>query len=91
MKSLFDLLPTQEIQKKKSGANSERASLVQEFVETINVERKNTKWKPVTGRAIAIKTSHLSKHDLYYLLSICKSSKSGFSKCFFGSLKIKKL
>ena len=67
--------------------NSERADIIGQFVDGINRERKNTKWSPITPRAVAIKVGHLKTNaDLYYLLSICKQAKS-FGACFFGSLK----
>lgn len=86
MKSLQQFL----FQPKQTKANSERALITSEFVERINRERKGTKWKPVTPRAVAIKTAHLSLQDMYYFLSVCKQSRSGFSKCFFGLLKVNK-
>ena len=70
-------------------ANSERAALISDFVERINLERLDTKFKPVIPRVIAIKTAHLSLPDLYYFFSVCKQSKS-FGRTFFGSLKIDK-
>ncbi len=85
-----------ELKVSKSGANSERASIVEQFVLELNKSvgekyLKDGKWKKVTAispRAVAIKTSHLSQSDLYYFLSSCKSAKCGFRKCFFGSLKV---
>ena len=81
----------QNYEVKKSKATSERASVVEQFVDEINKERFKTKYKPVTGKMIAMKTSHVSMNDLYYFLSTCKDyqNRSGsFSKCFFGSLKV---
>lgn len=71
-----------------SKANSERAALIEQFLARLNAERLGTEWKPLTARTIAIKVGHLKTHDLYYLFSICKDSKS-FGKTFFGSLKPK--
>lgn len=72
-----------------SKANSKRAALIEEFVARLNLERKGTKYKPVTGRQIAVKTAHLKLPDLYYFWSVCKEARN-FSKCFWGSLKVKK-
>lgn len=82
--SLFSL-PT--IQK----SQSERGDLISWFQEEINRERKGTKFKPLTARAVAIKTSHLSLHDLYFMQSQAKNYKrrnGSISRYFFGSLKV---
>lgn len=73
---------------------SERASIIQMFVDEINAERKANNYpKIVTGRAIAIKLGHLKNNfELYSFLSNCKDYKNrggAFGKCFFGSLKVK--
>lgn len=76
----------------KTTIKSERAFILSQFVEEINKERENTKWKKVTGRAVAIKTSHISLHDLKYFYSTCKDYKNrhgSFSKGFFGALKLR--
>lgn len=89
IKNLFDLLPKKV--EKKSKLN-ERQGILKEFVDEINKERINTKWKPITGRAVAMKTNHIKTKDLYYLLSICKDGKNrngSFGKVFFGSIKVK--
>ena len=72
---------------------NERQDILRQFLEEINKERLGTKFKPMTGRAVAMKVSHLKdNHTLYYFLSTCKDYKNrhgSFSKSFFGSLKIK--
>lgn len=81
---LNNLTPKQE--------RSERASILKEIITIINEERQGTKFKPVTGSQIGVKTSHLSKDDLYYVLSEGKDYKKrngSFSKYFFGVLKVK--
>ena len=57
---------------KKPALKSERAELVKFFVDAINQQRIGTKYKPVTGRHIAIKLSHIPKNDLYYMISTMK-------------------
>lgn len=85
MTNLFD---NYKLPEKKRG--SQRADLIQQFVDQINKDRIGTKFKPVTGKGIAMKLSHVKDiGDLYYFYSVCKQYKGGFSKCFFGSLKIK--
>jgi hypothetical protein len=75
----------------KPKITNERQLVIKEFVDEINKERNNTKWKPITARAVAIKLSHIkSLSDLYYFLSVCRDyahRNGSFSKCFFGSLK----
>lgn len=73
-----------------SKARTEREDLIEQFRERLNLERIGTKYKPLSFMAVKMKVHHLSDHDLKYLWSICKDSKGGFSKCFFGSLKAKK-
>ena len=91
MKQVFDII--KEIQEKKNKrAISERASVIQQFVEEINKERMGTKYKPVSGTQIAIKLSHLKLSDLYTFLSLARDYKNrqkSFSKYFFGVLKNK--
>lgn len=71
---------------------SERAWIISQFVEEINKERLGTKYKPLSGKAVAIKLSHLKDNGtLYYFLSTCKDYRNrhgSFSKMFFGSLKV---
>lgn len=91
MQTIFDTLKDFQIPTKS--VKSERAEIIQSFVEEINRERKDTTWKPVTGKGIAMKLSHLKNNfELYSFLSSCKDYKNRggqFGKCFFGSLKIK--
>lgn len=71
---------------------TERNVVIKDILEIINSERVNTKYKPLTGRGIAIKVSHIPTNDLYYILSVgkdYKARKGSFSKYFFGSLKTK--
>lgn len=75
----------------RTGPNNERASIVKEFVDEINLERINTKYKPVTGRRIAIMLSVLkTEFELRQYLSICreyKNLKGSFSRRFYGGFK----
>lgn len=77
----------------KSTITNERQAVLKQFQDEINSERMGTKYKPVTGRAVAMKLSHIKDlQTLYYFLSICRDAKhrrGSFSKCFFGSLKCK--
>lgn len=79
----------------KSKARGERSILIEEFTKELN-KLAGTKYKvgetwkvvkEVKPSFVAFKLSHLNVGDLYYFLSTCRQSKSGFSKCFFGALK----
>jgi len=91
MQTIFDTLKDFKLPEKT--IRSERAEIIKSFVDEINLERKDTKWKPVTGKGIAMKLSHLKNNfELYSFFSTCKDYKNRgghFGKCFFGSLKIK--
>lgn len=77
----------------KSKITNERQDIIRQFLEEINKERIGTKYKQLTGRAVAMKVSHLKDNStLYYFLSQCKDYKNrngSFSKYFFGSLKVR--
>lgn len=97
MQSLFELMPSYEV--KKSTVNSERASIIKEFVDTINITRpctylvdgKKKTLQKVTARAIAVRVGYLKKNsDLYFLLSLCKQS-NNFTKSFFFHTKSEKV
>lgn len=90
MPSIQELLQSRP--KEKSKITSERQDILRQFQEEINKERIGTKYKPMTGRGIAMKLAHVKdKHTLYYFLSECKDYKNrngSFSKYFFGRLKV---
>lgn len=73
-------------------SRSVRNEVIDECFDMINLERKGTKFKPLSKRAIAIKIAHLkTDQDLSYLTSVCRDSKrrtGSFSKAFFGMLKM---
>lgn len=85
MKSLTENLKNHNI---KELFKHPRLKMLDEFHRRINAERRAADMKELPMRAVAIKTSHLSVEDLAYLLKKCSQS-SNFSRCFFGSLKIK--
>ena len=91
MIDLENLIARRDLER-HSKINNERAYIIQEFVDAINLERVDTKWKPVNGRAIAMKLSHIKKkEDLYHFLNACKrykaEGKGSFGQMFFGALK----
>jgi hypothetical protein len=90
--SLFNLdtIPT------KKKINSERAYVISQFVERLNVNvgtkyKVGTVWKTqqeIKPSLVAFKLSHLKLADLYSFLSQCKDAKCGFERCFWGCLKV---
>ncbi len=85
MKSLDENLKNLDIKKL---LKHPRLKMLDEFHKRINAERRASDMKELPMAAIAVKTSHLSVEDLAYLLKRCSQS-SNFSRCFFGSLKVK--
>jgi hypothetical protein len=85
MKSLGDNLKDRDI---KRLFKHPRLKMLDEFYRRINAERKAADMKTLPISAIAVKTSHLSVQDMAYFLKRCSQS-TNFSRCFFGSLKIK--
>lgn len=72
----------------KTKITNERQHLNAIAVERINNERRGTKYKQLSPRAIAIKTSHLSMNDLRDFIYQCEKQPE-FGRCFFGRLKVK--
>lgn len=91
MKEISSILSELE-KSEKTRITNERQFILSKFVDEINKERLDTKYKPITGRAVAMKVSHLKDNStLHYFFSQCmdyKNRKGSFSRCFFGSLKV---
>lgn len=71
--------------------NSERAEILCQILQEVNRERTGT-WKPLSGKLLAIRLSHIPTKDLFFLLSQgkdYKARKGSFGKFLFGSLKVK--
>lgn len=90
---IADLLPQLNLFQEKA-PRSERAEIIQSFVDAINAERRADNYpKMVTGRGVAMKLSHLKNNfELYAFLSNCKDYKNRggkFGRMFFGALKVK--
>jgi hypothetical protein len=86
MKSLNENLKNLDV---KALFKHPRLKMLDEFHRRINAERRAVDMKELPIRAIAIKIAHLSVEDLAFLLKKC-SQNANFSRCFFGSLKVKK-
>ena len=87
MKSLQDLLNNKD-EALKELLKHPRHKLLDLALQRINYERKDTKYKPMSMKVLAIKTSHLSIDDLGYLVKTCQQ-KADFGRMFFGLLKVK--
>lgn len=85
MKSLEENLKNRDV---KGLFKHPRLKILDEFYRRLNAERKAADMKEFPMRAIGVKTAHLSVQDMAYLLKKCSQS-SNFSRCFFGSLKIR--
>jgi hypothetical protein len=71
---------------------TERGSLIQFFTEHVNADRDGKRYKKLPIAAIAVKLSHLSVPDLYFLKSVCSDAErhgTAFGRVFFGSIKSK--
>lgn len=87
-----NLFEKYEVVKLKSTIVNERQSILAQFLVEINLERIGSKYKPLTGRAVAMKCSHIPTKDLYPFLSNAKDYQNrngSFSKYFFGALRVK--
>ncbi len=72
----------------KSNIKSERAYYISLFLERINEERKDTKWKLLSARAIANKVGHLKTPEIRDFYYQCEKARN-FSEWFFGRLRFK--
>lgn len=87
MQSLQDYLKNNDAV--KDFLKHPRHKMLDEMVARINVDRRGTKYKPLSVKAIAVKTAHLSLDDMGFLLKRMQQSMYP-GKVFFGSLKVKK-
>jgi hypothetical protein len=71
-------------------ANSNRAHLIEQFLERLNPGRKQAGYPELTPARLGKMVAHLSDDDLYFTFNTCSKYNGPFSKCFFGSLKVKK-
>jgi hypothetical protein len=86
MGNLLERFGTKKVSESK--IVNERQFVLSEFLVKLNAERKGTKWKPLTGKQVALLTSHLDLQDLRFFYKMCERSQS-FGKVFFGALKKK--
>lgn len=71
----------------RTGANSERATILQEFLEILNSERKPP-YKPLTPARLGMMLAALDTRELYVFLAELKQSKH-FSKSFWWRMNPK--
>lgn len=96
MQSIGTLFNIDSIPTKKK-INSERAFLVSQFIERLNVNA-GQKYKDATGAWKVTRTwkaseigfflSHLNMTELYYFFSDCKQASCGFSRAFWAGVRI---
>jgi hypothetical protein len=72
----------------KKERTSERAEILREILSTLNRERIGSPYPQMKPVQLAVKISHIPTEDLYFLVKSCQQS-SNFSKCFWGSLKVR--
>jgi hypothetical protein len=99
MESIASLFNVNSLEKRKSKAGSERASLVEFFVDRLWQPYRIFKKIPDTPKEkkkfvgyLAYKVSHIKLQDLYFMKStgIEYEKKGGeFSKFFWGTIKVK--
>jgi hypothetical protein len=76
----------------KHDRNSERGDLIKFFTDKVNADRDGKKYRKLPISAIAVKLSHLSLADLYYLKSDCTDAErrgKPFAAVFWWSIKPK--
>lgn len=77
----------------KSNA-TERGELLKSFLEPLNINRADNKFKPMSIARVGQLLAHIPTKDLYYLLSVCTDSAKrstryyeSFSKRFYFELR----
>jgi hypothetical protein len=83
---LKDVLSKYKIPDKKSNVKSERADVLRQFLEELNLERALTSYPPLKANRLAVMLAHLDTWDLKLFLANCKQAKH-FSKYFWFQLK----
>ena len=87
--TISDLLQNYSFKERTTKLNK-RQDLIKMFVDKINAQRVGTKYRPVTGRGIAMKLAHVKTNDLYQFYRSCEENtgKTGFSGAFYSKLKV---
>lgn len=78
----------EEIASARSSISNERQELLQQFLDKLNDHRKQDNFPPLTGKALAMKLSHIPTSDLWAFYRLCEGA-NHFSKFFWYSLKAK--
>lgn len=75
----------------KTKATSRRAHLLEQYLARINTkERTDAGYKPVTPARLGKMVAHMDEDDLEAFYKSASEYNGGFSRAFFGALKIKK-
>lgn len=69
-------------------ARNEREELLENFRSILNSDRVKSGYRPLTFVSLVMVLKHVPTGDLYAFYKKCSSAKE-FSKCFWGSLKVK--
>lgn len=85
MKSITELIQLNN--EESSKIKSERASIVKDFVERLNSDRKKEGYKSLRASFYAVKMAHMNLEDLYWFYKNCETASCGFSRAWWGSLK----
>lgn len=76
----------------ETGFVNQRQESIQQFVDTINLDRVGTKYKMVTWSQINGLLAHIKDvGELYRVFRHCEQASCPFSAAFFGGFKKKKL
>jgi len=72
-------------------AGSRRAHLLEQYLNQINTpERERAGYKPFTPARLGALVAHMTTDDLDAFYKRASEYKGGFSRAFFGALKINK-
>lgn len=75
----------------KGRKGSERGDLLDRFLWRLNPPREAAGYKPLTHGRLSHILQHVQTDELYGFLKECETASCGFSRCFWGRLKVKAL
>lgn len=86
MESLEERINKKRATFEKEYLKHPKHKFLDEIWKMVNIDRKDTKYKPLSKKILAIKIAHLSTDDISFLVKRMQQS-SNPGKVFFGSLK----
>lgn len=84
-----DLLNHDRFKVVKGAKGSERGDLLDRFLWRLNPAREAAGYKPLTHGRLSYILQHIPTDELHGFLKECEHASCGFSRCFWGSLKMK--